>query len=149
MPQYKWMKLIIVCLTVVLPVCFMMSCKNSDIKINEQQKDSEITGFDAEFKFSAEGGQGSAVSGDTFFACSSRGACVMYNMNTGEKIAAFEEKLDSVNACGDKLAVANMYKDIIIPAMDDIRADVDAAESITCAEYWPYPSYGDLLFSVQ
>ncbi len=66
-----------------------------------------------------------------------------------EKIAAFEEKLDSVNACGDKLAVANMYKDIIIPAMDDIRADVDAAESITCAEYWPYPSYGDLLFSVQ
>ena len=66
-----------------------------------------------------------------------------------EKIAAFEEKLDSVNACSDKLAVANMYKDIIIPAMDDIRADVDAAESITCAEYWPYPSYGDLLFSVQ
>ena len=66
-----------------------------------------------------------------------------------EKIAAFEEKLDNVNACGDKLAVANMYKDIIIPAMDDIRADVDAAESITCAEYWPYPSYGDLLFSVQ
>ncbi len=66
-----------------------------------------------------------------------------------EKIAAFEEKLDSVNACNDKLAVANMYKDIIIPAMDDIRADVDAAESITCAEYWPYPTYGDLLFSVQ
>ena len=90
MPQYKWMKLIIVCLTVVLPVCFMMSCKNSDIKINEQQKDSEITGFDAEFKFSAEGGQGSAVFGDTFFACSSRGACAMYDMNTGEKIAAFD-----------------------------------------------------------
>ncbi|MBP3697847.1 MAG: glutamine synthetase III [Clostridia bacterium] len=66
-----------------------------------------------------------------------------------EKIAAFEEKLDSVNACSDKLAVANMYKDIIIPAMDDIRTDVDVAESITCAEYWPYPSYGDLLFSVQ
>ncbi len=66
-----------------------------------------------------------------------------------EKIAAFEEKLDKTNACSDKLAVANMYKDIIIPAMEDIRADVDAAESITAAEYWPYPSYGDLLFSVQ
>ena len=68
----------------------MMSCKNSDITINEQQKDSEITGFDAEFKFSAEGGQGSAVSGDTLFACSNRGACAMYDMNTGEKIAAFD-----------------------------------------------------------
>ena len=54
MSQYKWMKLIIVCLTVVLPVCFMMSCKNSDITINEQQKDSEITGFDAEFKLPEE-----------------------------------------------------------------------------------------------
>ena len=66
-----------------------------------------------------------------------------------EKIATFEEKLEEINACSDKLAVANMYKDIIIPAMDEIRADVDAAESITAAEYWPYPSYGDLLFSVQ
>ncbi len=66
-----------------------------------------------------------------------------------EKIAAFEEKLEKINACSDKLAVANMYKDIIIPAMEDIRVDVDAAESITAAEYWPYPSYGDILFSVQ
>ena len=66
-----------------------------------------------------------------------------------EKIAAFEEKLEKINSCGDKLAVANMYKDIIVPAMEDIRADVDAAESITAAEYWPYPSYGDILFSVQ
>ncbi|MBR6784630.1 MAG: glutamine synthetase type III, partial [Clostridia bacterium] len=66
-----------------------------------------------------------------------------------DKIADFEDKLEEINACSDKLAVANMYKDIIIPAMEDIRADVDAAESITAAEYWPYPSYGDLLFSVQ
>ena len=66
-----------------------------------------------------------------------------------EKIAAFEEKLEETNACADKLAVANMYKDIIIPAMEEIRADVDAAESFTAAEYWPYPSYGDILFSVQ
>ncbi len=66
-----------------------------------------------------------------------------------EKIAAFEESLEKINACSDKLAVANMYKDVIIPAMESIRADVDAAESITASKYWPYPSYGDLLFSVQ
>ena len=66
-----------------------------------------------------------------------------------EKIAAFEESLEKINACSDKLAVANMYKDVIIPAMESIRTDVDAAESITASKYWPYPSYGDLLFSVQ
>lgn len=66
-----------------------------------------------------------------------------------EKIAAFEESLEKINSCSDKLAVANMYKDVIIPAMESIRTDVDAAESITASKYWPYPSYGDLLFSVQ
>ncbi|MBR2867946.1 MAG: glutamine synthetase III [Clostridia bacterium] len=66
-----------------------------------------------------------------------------------EKIAEFEKNLEKINSCKDKLEVANMYKDIILPAMESIRADVDAAESITSAKYWPYPSYGDLLFSVQ
>ena len=65
------------------------------------------------------------------------------------KIAEFEKSLEKVNSCKDKLEVANMYKDIILPAMESIRADVDAAESITSAKYWPYPSYGDILFSVQ
>ncbi len=65
------------------------------------------------------------------------------------KIAEFEATLDKIKACDDKLAVANMYKDKIVPAMEDIRTDVDAAESVTASKYWPYPSYGDLLFSVQ
>ena len=30
--------------------------------------------------------------------------------------------------------------------MNLLREYVDAAESITAEEYWPYPSYGDLLF---
>ena len=66
-----------------------------------------------------------------------------------EKIVAFEKSLEEVKSCGDKLAIANMYKDVIIPAMESIRADVDAAESVTSAKHWPYPSYGDILFSVQ
>ena len=33
--------------------------------------------------------------------------------------------------------------------MDALRAAVDELETITSASYWPYPSYVDLLFSVQ
>ena len=33
--------------------------------------------------------------------------------------------------------------------MNEIRAAVDEAETVTSAEYWPYPSYGDLLFGVK
>ena len=66
-----------------------------------------------------------------------------------EKVASFETTLTKVVSISDKLEQAKGFKDIILPAMEALRADVDAAESITAAEYWPYPSYGDILFSVQ
>jgi len=33
--------------------------------------------------------------------------------------------------------------------MNELRTAVDEMETVTCAKYWPYPSYGDLLFSVR
>ncbi len=44
---------------------------------------------------------------------------------------------------------ADAIKTKILPLMEEIRAAVDEAESITDSKYWPYPSYGDILFSVQ
>ncbi len=43
---------------------------------------------------------------------------------------------------------AEISKSEIIPIMDTIRKFVDEAETVTSAEYWPYPSYGKMLFSV-
>jgi glutamine synthetase len=37
-------------------------------------------------------------------------------------------------------------RDELIPAMEALRADCDAAEEITAKDYWPFPTYGDLLF---
>ena len=39
-------------------------------------------------------------------------------------------------------------RDKLIPSMEKLRGFVDAAEMLTSAKYWPYPSYGKLLFSV-
>ncbi len=36
----------------------------------------------------------------------------------------------------------------IIPIMEEIRARVDKMETLTAADYWPYPTYFDLLYSV-
>ena len=44
---------------------------------------------------------------------------------------------------------AEAIKTKILPLMEEIRAAVDEAETITDSKYWPYPSYGDILFSVQ
>ena len=32
--------------------------------------------------------------------------------------------------------------------MEEARQSIDRLESLTAAEYWPYPTYADILFSV-
>ncbi len=46
-------------------------------------------------------------------------------------------------------ALAMYYKDNILTAMEALRKTGDALEEITSADFWPYPSYGDMLFSVR
>ena len=43
---------------------------------------------------------------------------------------------------------ANYFKDIVFPAMADLRAPIDELELIIDKEAWPVPTYGDLLFEV-
>ena len=33
--------------------------------------------------------------------------------------------------------------------MNELRAVVDESEVMTSSKYWPYPTYGELLFSVK
>jgi glutamine synthetase len=40
------------------------------------------------------------------------------------------------------------YKTNVLPAMTLLRKDVDALENLVSADYWPIPTYGDLLFEV-
>ena len=63
------------------------------------------------------------------------------------------EKLDALVSDGkaeshNTLSAATYYKDVIIPAMAELRAVVDQMEVDTSADFWPYPSYGDLMFRV-
>ena len=43
---------------------------------------------------------------------------------------------------------ANVYAHEVVPAMDMLRAAVDAMEEIVAADYWPVPTYDDILFYV-
>ncbi len=63
------------------------------------------------------------------------------------------EALDTLVADGkaeshNALTAATYYKDAIIPAMNELRAVVDQMEVDTASQFWPYPSYGDLMFRV-
>ena len=49
----------------------------------------------------------------------------------------------------DLVAKADFFKDDIIPGMQALRESCDKLETETAAEYWPFPTYGDLLFAVR
>ena len=48
----------------------------------------------------------------------------------------------------DVMEKAEKYHGKILRIMTDIRKYADSAESVMPSDYWPYPSYGDLLFSI-
>lgn len=83
-----------------------------------------------------------------------------YEQVTAEKLAALSRKIfsavhglsqavDGLSEAGDAARESELIRDRVLPQMNLLREYVDAAESITAEEYWPYPSYGDLLFGVQ
>ncbi len=49
----------------------------------------------------------------------------------------------------DVIEESKFIRDELIPKMGELRAAADEAETLVSAESWPYPSYGDMLFSVR
>ena len=83
-----------------------------------------------------------------------------YEQVTAEKLAVLSKKIfsavhglsqvvDGLSEAGDAARESELIRDRVIPQMSLLREFVDSAESITAEEYWPYPTYGDLMFGVQ
>ena len=49
----------------------------------------------------------------------------------------------------DAYEAAHYYRYTVYAAMERLRSSVDTLESLVAADYWPLPSYTDLLFSVK
>ena len=65
------------------------------------------------------------------------------------KKTELEELVAAESDCADNTASAVFCKDKLIPCMTELRILIDEAETKTDASYWPYPSYGEILFSVK
>ena len=65
-----------------------------------------------------------------------------------ELVADLEKKNAAAQALEDCTEQDNAYRDSVIPAMDALRADVDAMEKVCGHDYWPVPSYNKILFYV-
>ncbi|MBE6351022.1 MAG: glutamine synthetase type III [Spirochaetaceae bacterium] len=57
------------------------------------------------------------------------------------KLLESKEKED-ITSCG------KFYTSDIIPAMNEVRAVADELETMVSSDYWPFPTYSDLLFKI-
>ncbi len=73
-----------------------------------------------------------------------------------ETLESFVKKTDELKSAvdeaakykGDSLAEAMYYRKTVFELMGQLREFGDAMERKTSAKYWPYPSYGEILFGV-
>ncbi|MBQ1440671.1 MAG: glutamine synthetase III [Clostridia bacterium] len=66
-----------------------------------------------------------------------------------KKTADLENAVDDAKKYdGDNLAQATYYREVVFAVMGELRELGDAMERKTSAQFWPYPSYGEILFGV-
>ena len=65
-----------------------------------------------------------------------------------ESVEKLEVSLEELKKYDDIIETSAAVRDKVIPDMDTLRGYVDEAEMLTSERYWPFPSYGKRLFSV-
>ncbi len=68
--------------------------------------------------------------------------------NTRESLQSLEIDLERTGDFSDEKARAFYFRDTVLPDMKGLRTPVDKLEMLVDKEYWPMPSYGDMIFEV-
>ena len=90
---------------------------------------------------------------DDTLTCNYESGLVKKLSKLTDRIAIKTEELENAlvelhNAEGI-ISEANMIRDVVLVKMGELRLACDEAETVTAKKYWPFPTYGDLLFSVR
>ena len=85
-------------------------------------------------------------------------SCCYEKKRVGKLSALVDQMQSAVDELDSTLITLGLTKDIseqaalirdeVLPKMSLLRAPADEAETITAKKYWPFPTYGDLLFGV-
>ena len=65
-----------------------------------------------------------------------------------DAIDSLRDAISSSKQSGDALTDAAYERNVIVPAMNAVRMVADDLETIVGKDYWPFPTYDDLLFNV-
>lgn len=67
---------------------------------------------------------------------------------TYTRLTALEDAEVKTGDIEDVQELANYYHDVVFTAMGELRAVADEIETLVGEKYWPYPTYGKMLFYV-
>ncbi len=89
----------------------------------------------------------------TFMSCYAEESLLK---SLSEELEAFVKKTDELEAAvknaaeysSDNLAYAKYFRNTVFALMEELRAVGDEMETEMPSKYWPYPSYGEILFGV-
>ena len=90
---------------------------------------------------------------DSSLRCAYEGSLVRKLSQLSDAIAEKTDELDEVLAKAKAVAEvqpqSEIIRDCMLKVMGELRAACDEAETVTAEDYWPFPTYGDLLFGVR
>jgi len=64
------------------------------------------------------------------------------------KIESLDNCVKEVKGGEERLKQAGFYRHVVFSLMSEVRTVVDELEQFVAKKYWPFPSYGDMLFSI-
>ena len=109
--------------------------------------------YPAVSKYAAELTRGYLAKKSAGFESNADKECIAKLNDTGDKIYAAVNKLDALLKESANFTEADAHalflRDKVINAMKELRAFSDDAEQRVDKAYWPFPTYGDVLFSVK
>ena len=66
-----------------------------------------------------------------------------------ERAQDLQKAVLGLHEAEDIVEESALIRDTVLPKMSELRIPCDEAELLTAKSYWPFPTYGDILFSVK
>ena len=66
-----------------------------------------------------------------------------------ERVNELDDAIVKLSDASDVIEEGYMIKDTLLVMMSELRLACDEAEVITAEDFWPFPTYGELLFGVR
>lgn len=130
------------CKTVIIEANTMVDMARKQILPAVQSYTAYLAGGVASKKAAAPG-----------LACSYESGLITKLSALTDQIAAQTEELEiavlGLKRASDVLEESVIIRDTVLPKMAQLRAVADEAETLTAEKYWPFPTYGELLFGVR